>query len=216
MVGLNNDVAVKVMAPRVTEEQKRANYEQILWAAAVLFANKGYHETSMNDIVEQSGLSKGAIYGHFNSKEHLFLAIQERQLVLDLNQLRGLFVDGDSATEKLIKSVDAVFASMCECPRDTCRIILELYVAASRMTSLQPRLKAYYCEVNKFITEIVTDGIQTGEFRSDIDVKAISTIFMAMLNGLQFYMATASTMFDLDKTKAALIALIIGGMKHGN
>lgn len=204
------------MVPRVTEEQKQVNYERILWAAATLFANKGYHETSMNDIVKQSGLSKGAIYGHFQSKEHLFLAIQERQLVVDLNQLRGLFVEGDSATEKLIKSVDAVFASMCECPRDTCRIILEFYVAASRMVSLQPKLNAYYSAVNEFITEIINEGIQAGEFRSDIDVTAISTIFMAMLNGLQFYRATASTLFDLDKTKATLVALLIRGLKHGN
>ena len=203
------------MVPRVTEEQKQANYERILQAAAALFADKGYHGTSMNDIVERSGLSKGAIYGHFESKEHLFLTLQERQLVMDLDQIKRVFSAEDSATEKLKKSVDAVFTSMCECPRDACRIMLEFYVAASRMESLQPRLDDYYSAVNGFVAEIIKEGISNGEFRPDIDVEAISTICLAVLNGLQFYRATAGRGFDLEKTKAALITLILEGIKDG-
>ena len=203
------------MVPRVTEEQKQANYERILQAAAALFAGKGYHGTSMNDIVERSGLSKGAIYGHFESKEHLFLTLQERQLVIDLNQIKDTFSAEDSATEKLEKSVDVVFTSMCECPRDACRIMLEFYVAASRMKSLQPRLDNYYTAVNGFVAEIIKEGIRNGEFGQDIDVEAISTICLAVLNGLQFYRATAGKVFDLEKTKAALITLILEGIKDG-
>ncbi len=184
-------------------------------AAAALFASKGYHGTSMNDIVERSGLSKGAIYGHFESKEHLFLTLQERQLVIDLNQIKRVFSAEDSATDKLKKSVDVVFTSMCECPRDACRIMLEFYVAASRMKSLQPRLDDYYSAVNGFVAEIIKEGISKGEFRPDIDVEAISTICLAVLNGLQFYRATAGKVFDLEKTKAALITLILEGIKDG-
>ncbi|MHA2428547.1 MAG: TetR/AcrR family transcriptional regulator [Candidatus Hermodarchaeia archaeon] len=199
----------------MTEDHKRANYERILQASAKLFAERGYHGTSMNDIVEKSGLSKGAIYGHFESKEQLFLTLQERQLAIDLNQIKRVFSPEDSATEKLKKSVDIVFTSMCECPKDACRIMLEFYVVASRMKSLQPRLNEYYSDVNEFIAEIIRDGVRNGEFKSDIDVDAVSTICMSVLNGLQFYRATASTVFDLDKTKAELIALILEGIKDG-
>ena len=167
------------MVPRVTEERKKANYERILQAAGALFASKGYHGTSMNDIVEKSGLSKGAIYGHFESKEQLFLALQERQLAIDLDQIKLVFSPDDSATEKLKKVVDMILKSTCECPREVCGIIVEFYVAASRIKSLRPRLENYYSTAHGFITEIVNEGITKGEFRPEIDTETISSIFLA-------------------------------------
>ena len=47
--------------------------QQILDAALKVFVNKGYSDTRMNDIVIGSGMSKGAIYHHYNSKRDLFL-----------------------------------------------------------------------------------------------------------------------------------------------
>ena len=52
--------------------------ERILDAALDKFANKGYHDTRMDEIVEGSGTSKGAIYFHFPNKERLFLALVDQ------------------------------------------------------------------------------------------------------------------------------------------
>lgn len=52
--------------------------DRILDAALDVFANKGYHSTKMDEIVEQSGTSKGAIYFHFPNKERLFLALVDQ------------------------------------------------------------------------------------------------------------------------------------------
>lgn len=52
--------------------------DRILDAALDVFANKGYHSTRMDEIVEQSGTSKGAIYFHFPNKERLFLALVDQ------------------------------------------------------------------------------------------------------------------------------------------
>ncbi|MFN2235991.1 MAG: TetR/AcrR family transcriptional regulator, partial [Anaerolineales bacterium] len=55
------------MSPRpdVSEQRK----DQILDAAATVFAKKGVHESRMDDIVEKSGLSKGSLYWYFKSKD---------------------------------------------------------------------------------------------------------------------------------------------------
>ncbi|MBL8096008.1 MAG: TetR/AcrR family transcriptional regulator [Anaerolineales bacterium] len=52
--------------------------DRILDAALDVFANKGYHSTKMDEIVDQSGTSKGAIYFHFPNKERLFLALVDQ------------------------------------------------------------------------------------------------------------------------------------------
>ena len=52
--------------------------DRILDAALDVFASKGYHSTKMDEIVEQSGTSKGAIYFHFPNKERLFLALVDQ------------------------------------------------------------------------------------------------------------------------------------------
>lgn len=61
--------------PRVTEEHRAARREQIILAAMRVVAVEGFHKTTMADVVRESGLSAGAVYGYFRSKEELIGAI---------------------------------------------------------------------------------------------------------------------------------------------
>lgn len=64
--------------PKVTEEHRAARRHQIAQAALRCFARSGFQQTSMADIIAESGLSAGAIYGHYKSKEELIeLAVSE-------------------------------------------------------------------------------------------------------------------------------------------
>src|SRR6185436_6911310 len=61
--------------PKVSEEHLASRRRQILDAAAGCFARNGFHRTSMQDIVRESGLSAGLIYRYFTGKEDMILAI---------------------------------------------------------------------------------------------------------------------------------------------
>ncbi|WP_103353658.1 TetR/AcrR family transcriptional regulator [Amycolatopsis sp. CA-128772] len=61
--------------PRVSEEHLANRRRQILEAAAGCFARNGFHRTSMQDIVKESGLSAGLIYRYFSGKDEMILAI---------------------------------------------------------------------------------------------------------------------------------------------
>jgi TetR/AcrR family transcriptional regulator, transcriptional repressor of aconitase len=64
--------------PKVTEEHRAARKKEIAQAALRRFARSGFTATSMADIIEESGLSAGAIYGHYKSKDELIrLAVTE-------------------------------------------------------------------------------------------------------------------------------------------
>lgn len=58
--------------------QKQQTRERLLEVAEEVFAEHGYYDTAVDEIVEKSGMSKGAVYFHFPSKENLFLAVMEQ------------------------------------------------------------------------------------------------------------------------------------------
>jgi AcrR family transcriptional regulator len=66
--------------PKVTEQHREARREQIVDAALRCFRTKGFQRTSMADVIAESGLSAGAIYGYFSSKQQLALAVAQRVL----------------------------------------------------------------------------------------------------------------------------------------
>jgi len=66
--------------PRVTEAHREARRAQIRAAALRAFTAKGYQRASIADVVAESGLSAGAIYGHYDGKQALFAAVAEEVL----------------------------------------------------------------------------------------------------------------------------------------
>jgi len=76
--------------PKVTEAYRDARRTEIADAALRCFAAKGFHRTSMADIIAESGLSAGAIYGHFESKESLLSAVAGRILSARGSELEAL------------------------------------------------------------------------------------------------------------------------------
>lgn len=67
--------------PRVSEEHLERRRQQILDAARLCFARKGFHETSMQDVFAESGLSAGAVYRYFKSKDDLIAALATQTTV---------------------------------------------------------------------------------------------------------------------------------------
>jgi AcrR family transcriptional regulator len=197
------------MAPKVTQQYKQGVRDRILDAAEKLFSSKGYYDTSMDEIVEESGLSKGAIYGYFKSKEELFVALQERQLEASLNELKSTFNPGDSARIKLEKIVDVALSSMIGTSKKACRINLEFDVAAPRIKSIQHKRDSRFKATHDFLVEIIEEGIEKGEFKRDLDPESSALILLAMADGLSLDWATTNLEFDW-KALASQVKSLVG------
>jgi AcrR family transcriptional regulator len=78
-----------VLVPKVTEAYRTARRDEIVEAALRCFAVKGHQRTSMADIIDESGLSAGAIYGHFKGKKELFAAVAGRVLDARRSELQA-------------------------------------------------------------------------------------------------------------------------------
>ncbi len=182
-------------------------------SAERLFATKGFNGTSMNDIVKESGFSKGAIYGHFESKERLFLSLWERQTVVGIGQLRQMFSPDETAVDKLLKVAEMNMASSCDCPLEVGMMQMEFMVAASRMKSLEPDMQKRYETIHKFIVEIFEEGIENGEFKADTDVESLTSLLFAAIDGLGLHYATLRIEFDAKRLQDTLIKVVLEGIQ---
>lgn len=112
--------------PRVSEEHFAARRRQILDAAAACFAREGFHRTSMQDIVRESGISAGLIYRYFTGKDDMIAAIagewqQRRAARLGADPVAG-FLDvlratGDPQSRDELRLAVQVWAETIRSPR---------------------------------------------------------------------------------------------------
>src|SRR5882757_157356 len=80
--------------PKVSEQHREARRDQIIDAAIACIAAKGFHRTSMADIIAESGLSAGAIYLQFSSKQDIALAVGKRILGNRMSEVDTLLSTG--------------------------------------------------------------------------------------------------------------------------
>src|SRR5215475_4947596 len=95
--------------PKITEEKRKARRLRILDAATVCFARDGFHRTSMEDIVTESGLSPGAIYCYFRGKHEIVEAISAQRHARD-SALLDQFASASSIAEGLDRLSHALIA----------------------------------------------------------------------------------------------------------
>ena len=89
------------------EIKSKRSKDQIIQAALSLFSNKGYKETTMADLVTVTGLSKGAVYHHFKSKEEILQLLMEKETISLSTFLEELSKnEGVSSTDRLLQLVD--------------------------------------------------------------------------------------------------------------
>jgi AcrR family transcriptional regulator len=79
--------------PRVHAEHLSARRQQILDAAETCFSRNGFHKTTMQEIIKESGLSAGAIYNYFNSKEEIIESIAQERHNSELEAIENLTAD---------------------------------------------------------------------------------------------------------------------------
>ena len=197
------------MTPRITEDKWNETHQTIMATAMRLFAVKGYNGTSMNDIVQESGVSKGAIYNHFESKELLFLSLLESQTQVGFRQLEATFSDEDTSIDKIKKILMITFNNSVSCPRDLCMMQTEFMVSASRIESIVPELQKRYLMIRDFMVAIVDEGKRRGEIKAELDSESIVTLVFATLDGLGFQYSTLGVAFDTDRLLAQLMEMLL-------
>jgi AcrR family transcriptional regulator len=167
--------------PKVVPEYKEEAKSRILEAANKVFAEKGYHEATMEDIAKQLGVSIGAIYLYFPSKEDLFEAMCKTAPQAFKEILFSSFRDEANPVE----SATQFFDKMLKLSASNPGLSFEILSEASRNPTLKRILKQNHGEYEEVLTGFLAEGRKRGIVGDNLDIRPLANSLIALWNGLE-------------------------------
>ena len=169
--------------PKVSKEYLDCRRSEILDAALICFARDGFHRTTMQNIIRQSGLSSGAIYNYFKSKEEMVEAIANHRQLKEKQFVRDAINDGpaDQALERLR---DAFFDELDDpTERLRRRVSVQLWAEAQRNPSIRQLVRRSFEESRKLISGVLTAARTQGTIADCADPDALACFVIAAFHG---------------------------------
>lgn len=158
--------------------------QHIIQQAATLFNQRGYIGSSIGDVMQCTGLQKGGIYRHFESKEQLALAAFDYAQQQSTTRLEEAVVAETDAGRQLLAFINAFHALTLRPPvPGGCPILNTIVDSDDGDPALRERVVAVVTGWEQLIERIVVDGMARGSVRSDIDPQAVATLIIATLEG---------------------------------
>jgi AcrR family transcriptional regulator len=158
---------------RIRDEMKR---NRIIETAKSLFAKKGFAACSISDIVEESGLSVGAIYTYFKGKEDILRAIVDEGWLQFYDSLAGIMRSSDSPARKLSLLIHRFIPDLLE-DVDLVHLVL---TEASGLTGLREKVDI----LTDLLAEQIGELFDTSGFGSRFPRSAIRTAIVVLFLGI--------------------------------
>ncbi len=194
--------------PKIAAEARAARREQIIAAAAECFAGSGYHVTTMADIAEAAGVSKGTPYLYFPGKEALFIALYEEWdcgLAARVDAaVGGLPEPARRSPRTVLATVASAIAAHVTGNPQTCRVLMEATTLAAYEPAIADKVQAANAASLDQVTGLFKAGIAAGEWPAGTDPALQARLFTAGLYGLMSQWHRASGSFSLEAAMGAL------------
>lgn len=170
------------MARLTREESQERTREQLLEAARVAVARNGYDGTSIADIAEAAGFSKGAFFSNFDSKEALLLELLRRHKEQDIETLGRILhevAQGKDAASALDRYLDGLGGSA-----DWARLDIELQLQAARNPAFVADYDALQSRTRSGLAHLIAALYGKAGKRLPIPPDDIADLFVALVHGL--------------------------------
>jgi len=166
--------------------QSQGTVARILTASTSLFVAHGYHGTSISAIANATGLTKGALYAHFSSKEALLLTLIKKFEMEFLDQLIAEVqkVDGN-ALDKLHRYFSFA-ASFAEKNRELCLLstIISAEFSGAGNNPFDPEFRRVYFKYARFLRRIVEEAKLQGLIAPTLDTHTVAYTIIAFHDGV--------------------------------
>lgn len=171
--------------PRVTAEHRAARRDQILTAAVRCVAREGFHKTTMAHVIEESGLSAGAVYGYFKGKNELIRAIAGA-VVGSLEASLGELADGPGpvtlpgALERALGQIQALAAS-ADGPYPL--VALHAWSEAARDAEVRDVVATSVDGVAEAWSRVLDRAVADGTLDPSLDLEAMIPVLLGLMPG---------------------------------
>lgn len=150
------------MSPKQDGSQNRK--DQIIDAAFRVFARLGFNKARMDDIVDESGISKGGVYWYFKSKDEIIMAVLDRMIDRELAEVIKASETNMSAYDQLNLMVDLVEKDFRQI-NFLMPILYEFYALGMRNATVRKMLAASMQKFLDVFIPVIEKGIRDHEFR---------------------------------------------------
>lgn len=193
------------------QQRSAETREQILTAAMTLFAKSGYTAAGVAEICSAAQISKGAFYHHFPSKQAVFLAILEAEL-LTLDQ-------SFSAANQQAQPTDQTLLAMAEQAGSTLQsadvrlsILLEFWFQAAREPDIWAAAIAPYQRYTTYLAEIIRQGVREGSLR-EVNPEQAARTLVALAMGLLLQAMFESNNLNWAQETHQAVELLLSGLR---
>jgi TetR/AcrR family transcriptional regulator len=160
--------------------QSAETREAILTSALRLFARHGVVGASIDQIAQEAGITKGAVYWHFDSKDALFDAILERIRAKWQETVLGPLALRSTASARL-NELFAGYSTLFTDTPEICLFMQRVLLEGDREFS--PKVGRIFTQTARAIGKILEEGRTTTEFREDIDATATAHAILGVISG---------------------------------
>jgi AcrR family transcriptional regulator len=195
---------------QIQSEQTR---QHIIDTAARLFAHKGFHGTSMSELTSAAGLTKGAFYHHFDTKEALFFAVVESVRERWQNAVAYDVLQAQNPLDQLTALLNR-HAQLIRQEPILCLVITGL---TAEMEDSNPTytaaLHGVYVGLIAFVEEIVRSGQVQGQVRDDVDARLIALNIVGLLRGVSCFGVLNDMNLDCETVIDAAGPVLVDGLR---
>ena len=180
-------------------EKGTRNRHNIIRAALQLFSVKGYFHTAISDILQVTGLTKGGLYCHFQSKEDIWYAVYDEAVrIWHAIVFKGIRPIEDPLL-RIERTCDNVLRRYLA--QDTfdggCFFVNMLVELSGQSTTMSRHMLRGFVGFSRLFLAWLLEAEQRGQLRTDLDIKEVANFLVITLNG-------AATLYVSSRDKAVL------------
>ncbi len=143
--------------------RKAQTRSRLLAAAARVYARRGFNGATLDEVASEAGLSKGAVYAHFGSKENLLVALMEEYLAAQIAEQVGLFDQDRALAERPLAGSEHWMEGLEEHP-DRFRLLMELWAHGQRDERLRHSLARGFDALRATLASFASDSAAADGF----------------------------------------------------
>jgi AcrR family transcriptional regulator len=186
--------------------QRRA---EIIDAALACFMRKGYTNTTMDDIVVESGLSKGTLYWYFESKDDLLESAVASYFERFGDSTVDSLAECSTASERLRCGGEAM-VGFCRQAQGLFGLFLEFWSQSERREEASRTWTSMLSTYAGMVAAFIEEGTRAGEFK-EVDAHSLAWAILAAYDGLAVYMLMMPDL-DLDRVSGIFVETLLSGL----
>ena len=172
------------LEPLTADRRRQQTREYLLQAAADVFAERGFHAATLDEVAAAAGFTKGAVYSNFKNKEDLFLALLEDSYVRERTALKATMEASDVPPEARIGDFVALIGGELDRRPEMGALLLEFRLYALRNPTALARMNELEQEDIRAIAEIIEAERKQRGITDEEPAERTARIIVALFRGI--------------------------------